>query len=410
MLFNTHEITSCIVVETISKKDSETIERLLNRLTFNIAGSRIFNKKYLTKCPINSVIVKIQNPSTYMVLYPFFSSHISLPVKPGEHVWAFFPSGVGKNDIGYWMSRRATDYFIEDPNFTHNARSSYRVYNNSLITKDKENDKGVYYSVKGNGVADYESLLINTEGNSSHVFESIQRTYKKPSDLLLQGSNNTQLVFTNGNEKETGTIIMSAGRGKTDATALEKISSNIGLEESNKASKLSKIGKDNENEGNLDVLNDKAILLLSENPFYINESLPEEAEDHQKFSEEMSCFFAKADQIRMEARDSIFMNTEYFDVQSEKIVLGSGEQPYIKYDEFKTLIEAIIDDLDGLRQQINTFCTTQTAAISAAGGAPGGYVGLSSGYATLTGQTVTPYSPDLKSKVSPVQSQKIFGE
>jgi len=325
MLFNKNEIVSCIVIETISKKDEESILNIKKRMNANMPRTRIFNQRYLEKCPANSIIVKVQNPSRYMILYPFFSSHVSLPLKPGEHVWAFFPDGIGSNDIGYWMSRRTTDDYIEDPNYSHNARSLYRVYNNTLVSNDKEGNKGEYYSVEGRGVSSYESLLTNTEGGSHHVFESIQRTYKKPSDLLLQGSNNTQLIFTNGSEKETGTIIMSAGRGKTEATSLEKISSNIGLEESNKASRLSKIGKENINEGNLDILNDRAVLILSENPSYINEFLPEDTDENQKFNDEISYFFTKADHIRSNATSIIEQRTSSYFLKTEDGTISSND-------------------------------------------------------------------------------------
>ena len=381
MIFNKREIVSCIAIETISKKDNDSIENVLKRLSSN-ATLRIFNSKYLQKCPANSIIAKVQNPSKYMILYPFFSSHMSLPIKPGEHVWAFFPDGVGSNDIGYWMTRRSTDDFIEDPNYTHNARSLYKAYNNTLITNDKDNDKGMYYSVEGRGVASYESLLLNTEGNSKHVFESVQRTYKKPSDLLFQGSNNTQLVFTCGNEKETGTIIMSSGRGKTTETSLEKVFSNIGLEESNKASRLSKIGSDNVNEGNIDILNDRAVLILSENPSFINESLPEDSDDF-KALDEMSHFFAKADIVRSNANKQIHQECPEYFLKSENGTIESSDFSIIaenlsaetsafnvSTNGWNVDMQTLFDIIEELISQLNNL--TSGAAVFATGVGPTG--------------------------------------
>ena len=89
---------------------------------------------------------------------------------------------------------------------------------------------------------------------------------------------------------------------------------------------------------------------------------------------------------------------------------GGADQPYIRYDEFKTLIDTISDQIDSLRTAVNTFCTTQTAAISAAGGAPGGYAGLATGYTTLTGQTAAPKKPNISPKIPPCASKRIFGE
>lgn len=325
MFINKKEIVSCIVIDTISNKDKESIDRIISRFKGNVPDTPVFNMKYLAKCPVNSIIAKVQNPSKYMILYPFFSSHVSLPIKPGEHVWAFFPGGVGRNDIGYWMTRRSTDSFIEDPNFTHNSRSVFKVYNNTLMSENKNADKGIYYSIEGRGVASYEQLCLNTEGNSSHVWESIQRTPLKPSDLMLQGSNNTQLLLTNGSKEETGTIILTAGRGKTSETASEKIFNNLGLPESNKASKLSKIGKENEKEGHLDILNDRAVLILSENPAYINDSLPEGVDEHQKFNEEISYFFAKADHIRNNAINTIEQRTSDYFLETDNGTISSND-------------------------------------------------------------------------------------
>ena len=51
------------------------------------------------------------------VYYPFFSSHLCLPVKPGESIWTFESNGVK-----YWMTRVSQPLPAEDPNFTHRER------------------------------------------------------------------------------------------------------------------------------------------------------------------------------------------------------------------------------------------------------------------------------------------------
>ena len=122
------------------------------------------------------------------------------------------------------------------------------------------------------------------------------------------------------------------------------------------------------------------MLILSENPAYLAET----SNSSYEFTD-LAHFFARSDIVRMEARNQIYLGAESdISIQSPSIALGDGSQPYIRYDEFKDLIDSVIDELDGLRQQINTFCITQTSAISAAGGAPGGYAGLAAGFSTLT--------------------------
>lgn len=89
----------------------------------------VSNIEHALVAPRNAIIAKRIQTNTSaageeaMVLYPFFSSHLALPISPGEHVWVMFedPSGT-KNDLGYWMSRIATAEFVEDPNHTHQHR------------------------------------------------------------------------------------------------------------------------------------------------------------------------------------------------------------------------------------------------------------------------------------------------
>jgi hypothetical protein len=418
MIFNKNEITSCIVMETITSKEKEYIENVFSRFFSNEPKSRVFNIKYLKKCPINSVIVKVQNPTKYMILYPFFSSHVSLPVKPGEHVWAFFPDGLGSNDIGYWMSRRATDQFIEDTNFTHNVRSIYKEYNNTLVSEDKNNSVKSYYNVNGRGAESYQSLLFNTEGNTQHVFEKVQRIPKKSSDLLLQGSNNTQMLFTNGKEPETATVLLTAGRGKTTETSADFIENAVGLLEANKASIISKIGNENIKEGHLDLLNDSVALVMSENPEFLNENSSLEYE-----FDSLSHFFARSDKFVAMARDSIYMETEHFKAEASSIVLGSGSQPYIRYDEFESLIKNIVSDINTLALQIaeinGSLYNLGASGIAASTGTP--TAGLIPSFTALTsilsppgsGDSEKVYNKTINKRLPEIQdckSQKISGE
>lgn len=310
MLFGKNEILSCVVVETLTSKNENIIKSILAKFKQNTGGNSIFNSQYLLKCPLNSVIVRINNPEKFMILYPFFSSHMSLPVKPGEHVWAFFPEGYGSNNIGYWMTRRSTDYYIEDANFTHNVRSSYNIYENLQIAREKsDNENSNYYDVDGPGLSSYRLAITNTVGNTPHVFEKIERITKKPGDLLIQGSNNNHILLTSGFEEQTGTIILTAGRGKTDETSAESIETEVGTIENNKASVLSKNGDENPSEGRLDILNDKTIFIMSENALFLNNDIPD-AEAY-RFND-MSVIFSKADNIRTQAVESITSRSVLF--------------------------------------------------------------------------------------------------
>jgi len=369
--FSKNEIVSCIVVETLSKKDNEYLKVVLDRFLSLSGGRSVFNMKYLMKCPENSVIAKVNNPENYIILYPFFSSHFSLPLKPGEHVWAFFPDGYGTNDIGYWMTRRATDHFIEDANYTFGARSAYDIYNNTQIGSDSS-----YYNVDGIGLPSYKKTITNSAGNTSHVFESIERVSKKPSDFLIQGSNNNHAIFTSGDEKDTGTIILTVGRGNSDETSAESVLNSADLEENNKASILSGTGKENEKEGDFDPVNDKSVILMSENPAFINTRNPNISEEDLFL--ERSTIFLKSDEIRRKAvelilevspeidfksdimkidsLDSYTLNSETVDMNSTNFTLATSGWD-VNMKELFDILEEVINELFNMSTGAAPFAT-----------------------------------------------------
>lgn len=314
------------------------------------------------------------------------------------------------------MTRRSTDEFIEDVNFTHNVRSSHKSYFEKKIDTKGENRLQKYYSSKGRDFEKYEEVLKDSFGNNSHIFESIARIKNKPGDLSLQGSNNSQLILTSGKEANTGTAILTTGRGKTSSTSPEKIINSSGLEENNKASTLSNEGVYNENEGNLDILNDKSILILSENPSFLNEFSEEE------IFNESSYFFTKSDEARIEARNSILMSTRNVKVTADEIILGSGSQPYIRYDEFESLIKNIVSDINTLALQIAEINgTLYTFGVSGQAASQGPLVPLQALFGQIpavlnppgSGDSEKVYNKTINKRLNEIQdckSEKIFGE
>jgi len=411
------EITTCIVIDNISSKSQEDIEEVLNNFNILTNKAPIVNREYLEKCPRNSIIGKIPNTGEYIILYPFFSSHISLPVKPGEHVWCFFPEGFGRSDMGYWMSRKSTDEFIEDANYTYNIRSSHKHYFEKLINRNKEKSKEKYYSVGGRDFGKYKEILDSSVGSKSHVFENISRIKKKPGDLLMQGSNNSQFLLTNGSEENTGTIILTTGRGSEGQTGAEEIVNQAGKKENNKASSLSNEGSENDLEGKISIFSDKATIILSENPSFLNE----DNENEYEFSN-LSHFFTKSDVLRMEAREDILMNSSYYELHSDKIVLGSGDQPYIRYSEFQSLVENIVKDINTLALQIAEINgALYTFGVSGQAASQGPLAPLQALFGQIpailnppgSGESEKVYNKTLNgrsSEISDCKSQKIFGE
>ena len=94
---------------------------------------RLGNNNYIDKMPRNCILGRcITNGTKGLeteVYYPFFSSHLCLPVKPGEQVWVIFEKLPGKGDeaiitLGYWISRRTSNIQIEDVNYSHQPRNT----------------------------------------------------------------------------------------------------------------------------------------------------------------------------------------------------------------------------------------------------------------------------------------------
>jgi len=158
-----------------------------------------------------------------MLLYPFFPSHLSLPCKPGELVWALYEdANIGGEKLGYWMCSVVQPYFVEDVNHTHmpfvfrphqtkkssDAKIPYELRNGVVkITKDEEgnllNNKGfvafktdIASQVLNNNEEDiFEKLILTTDAGKISTFEAIPRFHKRPGDLALEGSNNSLIVL-----------------------------------------------------------------------------------------------------------------------------------------------------------------------------------------------------------------------
>jgi hypothetical protein len=196
------------------------------------------------------------------VCYPFFSSHIQLPVKPGETVWVYFDTPI-KNS-GYWLSRVHGDEYAEDVNFSHYDRSiingaeesqtvklaertgnapmpEYEDFpNNSMMQSSEPND--------GNGseedvlpvVDEYENIVNGSVSIRNARLEPIPRLTKRVGDTVLQGSNNTAIIlgtsrgwkkededFSETNAKispifESGAIDIVTGRSRYIGTGVKR--------------------------------------------------------------------------------------------------------------------------------------------------------------------------------------------
>lgn len=173
----------------------------------------------LEKAPRNSLIIRDvtngagRSDSRHIVCFPFFSSHVMLPVKPGETVWFTFLSPSEEGSRAYWLSRICDVDFVEDTNFSHHDRRHDDVipdpdgdprivaslHNGADPTKidptapDEEGDDETLRTFKDPEA--FSKIRGDSLESSRFVIEPVPRLTKMPGDLVLQGSNNTAIVL-----------------------------------------------------------------------------------------------------------------------------------------------------------------------------------------------------------------------
>lgn len=164
------------------------------------------------RIPINSCVVRMVSQgadatsSAFVLAMPFFSSHLSMPVKVGETVWVLFDRKV--KTIGYWLSRVHGDMVAEDVNFSHYDRSyapkldaeegpgTVEKANKETETAPPADDfPNLSLRQAKDGDNTYDAIAQNNISKSIK-FEPVPRYFKRPGDLVLQGSNNTIISLT----------------------------------------------------------------------------------------------------------------------------------------------------------------------------------------------------------------------
>lgn len=141
--------------------------------------------------------------SSYTLCFPFFSSHLQLPVKPTEMVWVIFDSD-GSN-VGYWLSRVHGDETAEDLNFSHFDRGTVGSRQEEKLTDrlgvapppEQPDDFPNISLAKISGSNSYDLILTGTISSLPLTrFEPVPRYIKRPGDLVIHGSNNAAIALT----------------------------------------------------------------------------------------------------------------------------------------------------------------------------------------------------------------------
>jgi hypothetical protein len=238
---------------TESSEYSSILEKY-SRLTIPIVNPQI-----LTTMPRGSILGRYKdfkgNSGTY-VFYPFFS-HLHMPVKPGEQVWA-----LNNRQFGFWVSRKPADLIAEDPNFTHNDRG---INNKSFVNVKGEAPLARSFNENTRGATSYKDVVENsTSYKTEFQGEVVPRYAPVGPDLSIQGSNNSLIVLGSASttgQKSTGAglIDLVVGRGQTQDTKPAATFTNTrAYNETDKATQ-----DQNLNEGDLDFINDLSRIHIS---------------------------------------------------------------------------------------------------------------------------------------------------
>jgi len=234
-------------------------------------------KEALTKMPAGTILaIKLLNGKPegekIKVVLPFFSSHISQPIKAGEVVWCM----QDENGQHFYLSRKHSVLKYEDVNYTANLRNrtltppggksdTVDAFNG---TPPEEKNSGSFtfppVSEKPSPALNKALTLSNTDSNAYFKGEAIAGYKTKASDFSIQGSNNTLIELgsdsTTGKLDSVGSINIVAGRGMAEKTAPDVVTNSRGFKEVDKSSTPK-----NMLAGTFDYINDSSRIIISMN-------------------------------------------------------------------------------------------------------------------------------------------------
>lgn len=160
--------------------------------------------------PRNSIICRLLTDGNSLseksdiVCYPFFQSHFSMPINPGEQVWVyrenFFEQSFSER--AYWISRVSDCLVLEDVNYTPFSREVTLASTGSNKTGETltypNSSTGVNTKkiIEGDDFA-IEKLITNSKESNRIKINPVPRYTKRPGEHVLQGSSNSLISLGN---------------------------------------------------------------------------------------------------------------------------------------------------------------------------------------------------------------------
>lgn len=195
----------------------------------------IGNPEVVGLMPYNSIIARVISNEhdlgdpTPFIFFPFFSSHLQLPVKPGEQVFIIYEDYSYKgNALGYWMTRAPAARSSEDLNYTHGDRLFEPTNNPRNLTSTQlsaltssaptfQNGAGTpetrTLQQQSDNVNPYDDIINHSAAAAISTFEAIPRQRKRPGDFAIFGSNNAGIII---GKDRTGPVIPASGSAARD--------------------------------------------------------------------------------------------------------------------------------------------------------------------------------------------------
>ena len=207
----------------------------------------IKNSYAIDTMPINSIFAYIvddnlgKDKGEFVICYPFFPPHLSLPLKAGEYVWIKIEK-IGRLKYYYWMCRKVGHRQIDDVNYTNFERIPEI---NRLLLASQDSNKTNYptedsYSLKNakrkfkkspesagtNSPVSFHDIFANSYSHvKEFTGEPVPRLAKDCGDLLLQGSNNAGIHLTTEKFSEGNIRLRNSFSLNGDATTSRKAES-----------------------------------------------------------------------------------------------------------------------------------------------------------------------------------------
>lgn len=210
-----NQFVKMVVLDVINDPNNIVDE---NKIAYWKSVLGVSNIKYASALPRNSIIgVEIGDDSDPIFLFPFFPSHLSMPCKPGEVVWALIDDPESRDQgMVYWMCKVTQPHHVDDVNHTHEPRGAdpsffpgtikrsqneqpkYELRNGTIQIDEgfrRTSAMNAYIVGKKFGEDVFERLLLDSDAGRISQWEAVPRFRKRPGDIAFEGSNNALIVL-----------------------------------------------------------------------------------------------------------------------------------------------------------------------------------------------------------------------